>query len=76
MGEPKRSTVYLEPAIHRALKIKAAETGSTISDLINQAVRRALAEDAVDLKAFEERAAEPSRAFEDVLGDLKKDGLI
>jgi len=76
MGEPKRATVYLEPAVHRALKIKAAETGSTISDLVNQAIHRALAEDAIDLKAFEERAAEPSRAFEEVLGELKKDGLI
>ena len=76
MGAPKRATVYLEPAVHRALKVKAAETGSTISDLVNQAIRQALAEDAIDLKAFEERASEPSRAFEEVLADLKKDGLI
>ncbi len=76
MTVPKRATVYLDPPVHRALRIKAAEAGVTISRIVNQAVRRALAEDAVDLAAFEERAKEPSRAFEDVLRDLKKDGLI
>lgn len=62
----KRATVYLDPALHRALRLKAAETDRTMSDLVNEAVRLALAEDADDLAAFNERASEPSLPFEDV----------
>lgn len=72
----KRATVYLAPEMHRALKIKAAETSRSVSDLVNDAVRQALAEDAEDLAAFEERAPEPVLAFEDVLKDLKSRGRI
>jgi hypothetical protein len=74
--EPKRATVYFDPAIHRALRLKAAETDRPISDLVNEAVKLALAEDAADLAAFEDRAREPNLAFEDVLKDLKKRGKI
>jgi len=77
MKDPnKRVTVYLKPAYHRALRIKAAETEYSVSDLVNEAVRNALAEDAADLEAFEKRKAEPLLAFEDVLKKLKKDGKI
>ena len=76
MGEPKRATIYLEPAVHKALRIKAAENGTTLSELANMAIKQLLAEDAIDLTAFEERQKEPSRAFQDVLRDLKKDGLL
>lgn len=72
----KRATVYFDPQLHRALRLKAAETDESISDLINAAVRQSLAEDAEDLAAFEERAAEPSLAFETVLKDLKRRGRI
>ena len=72
----KRSTIYFNPLIHRALKLKAAETDSSISDLVNDAVRRSLAEDAEDLAAFEERAAEPSVSFEQVVKSLKRSGKI
>jgi predicted transcriptional regulator len=72
----KRSTVYLDAELHRALKIKAAETEYSVSELVNEAVRNALAEDAVDLAAIEERKNEPRLAFEDVLKKLKKDGRI
>jgi len=72
----KRTTVYLSPALHRALRVKAMETDCSMSDLVNQAVQRALQEDAIDLAAFDERAEEPSRAFEDMLKDLKRDGLL
>jgi len=66
----KRSTVYFDPAIHRALRLKAAETDRSISDLVNDAVKLILAEDAEDLIAFDERDAEPNLSFEDVVKDL------
>ncbi len=73
---PKRATIYLEPHLHQALRIKAAETNTSISELVNAAVRAALAEDAEDLAAFEERSAEPSLRFEDVLKDLQRRGKL
>lgn len=72
----KRSTIYFDPAIHRALRLKAAETDRSISDLVNDAVKAALAEDAEDLAAFEERASEPNLPFEDVVKALKRSGKI
>lgn len=72
----KRATVYLDPAIHRALRLKAAETDRTVSDLVNEAVKLALAEDAEDLSAFDERAAEPNLPFEDVVKELRRCGKI
>ncbi|HNS22688.1 MAG TPA: hypothetical protein PKH24_19450 [Sedimentisphaerales bacterium] len=72
----KRATVYFDPAIHRALKIKAAETTRSISDIVNDALRRELAEDEEDLRAFEERAKERRFSFDKVLKDLKANGKI
>ena len=72
----KRATIYIDPELHRALRMKAAETSSSISELVNNAVKLALAEDAEDLAAFEQRAKEPLVAFEDVLKKLRKDGRI
>ena len=72
----KRATIYFDEDIHRALKIKAAETSRSISDLIDDAVRHELAEDEEDLKAFRSRAAEESVPFEKVLKDLKTSGKI
>ena len=72
----KRATVYFDPSLHRALRLKAAETDSSISELVNEAVKAALAEDAGDLEAFEVREAEPDYAFEDVVRDLKRRGKI
>jgi plasmid stability protein len=72
----KRATVYFDPALHRALKVKAAETDRSLSDLVNEAIRLSLLEDAEDLAAFEERAAEPSLSFEDVVKDLRRSGSI
>lgn len=76
MAAQTKTTVYLQPKVHRALKVKAATTDRSISDLINVAVVEALREDALDLEAFEKRAKEPSRPFEKVLEDLKRDGLL
>jgi hypothetical protein len=72
----KRVTVYLKPEFHRALKVKAAETEYSVSDLVNSAVKQALLEDAVDLEAFDKRAGEPLLSFEDVVKGLKKDGKL
>lgn len=76
MAETNRTTVYLEPKLHRALKVKAALSDRSLSDLVNEAVEESLREDALDLKAFRRRRREPSRALEDVIGDLKRDGLL
>jgi hypothetical protein len=72
----KRATVYFDSQLHRALRIKAAETDQPISKIINDAVRLSLAEDAEDLAAFEERANEPNLPFEAVLKDLRKRGKL
>ena len=72
----KRATVYFDPLLHRALRIKAAETETSVSELVNEAVRSALAEDANDIEAFEVRDTEPDYAFEDVVKDLKRRGKI
>ncbi|MGD0323976.1 MAG: CopG family transcriptional regulator [Terriglobia bacterium] len=72
----KRATVYFDSQLHRALRIKAAETDQPISKIINDAVRLSLAEDAEDLAAFEERAREPNLSFEAVLKDLRKRGKL
>jgi len=74
--ELKRSTIYLEPEIHRALRLKAAETERSISDLVNEAVQMSLSEDAEDLLAFENRVAEPNMPYEAVVKDLKRRGKI
>ncbi|MBZ0160347.1 CopG family transcriptional regulator [Candidatus Methylomirabilis sp.] len=72
----KRSTVYFSPDLHRALRIKAAHTQRTVSDLVNDAVRLALREDQEDLAAFVERQAEPVMTYEELLRDLKAHGNI
>jgi len=71
-----RTTIYLDKEIHRALRIKAAETEQSMSELIEEAIKISLAEDSIDLSAFEERKKEPSLAFQDVLRSLKKSGKI
>ena len=76
MATTKRATVYFEAPIHRALRLKSAETDASMSELVNAAVRRSLAEDADDLAAFHERAKEPRVSFEAVVRDLKKRGKL
>ena len=72
----KRATIYMDSELHRALRMKAAETSSSVSEIVNNAVKLALAEEAEDLAAFEERAKEPLVSFEDVLKELKRNGRI
>ena len=77
MREPsKRSTVYFEPEIHKALRLKAASTHRSVSDLVNDAVRHALAEDHEDLAAFEGRGTESIVTYEELLNDLKAHGKL
>ena len=72
----KRSTVYFDPAIHQALRLKAASTHLSVSDLVNEAVRVNLTEDQEDLQAFTDRVNEPEMSYETLLNDLKKHGKI
>ncbi len=72
----KRATVYFEPALHNAIRLKAAHTNRSISDIVNEAVRQALREDQEDLAAFEERVAEPEMSYEALLKDLKAHGKL
>jgi plasmid stability protein len=72
----KRATVYFDPDIHRALRLKAADTTRSISDLVNDALRGSLAEDAEDLEAFESRANESLVSYEEMIKRLKADGRI
>ncbi|HDQ40105.1 MAG TPA: CopG family transcriptional regulator [Desulfonatronum sp.] len=72
----KRATIYLDEIVHKALKIKALETSRSISDLVNSAVKNALAEDAEDLAAFANRANEPLLSYDEMVKRLKEDGRI
>lgn len=76
MSSARRATVYLDPDLHRALRVKAAETDRSISDLVNSAVRQTLSEDAEDLATVRARAKEPRIAFESVLKDLRRRGKL
>ncbi|MFO7760598.1 MAG: hypothetical protein R6V20_03175 [Desulfobia sp.] len=72
----KRSTIYLDPSLHQALRIKALETSRSMSEIINEAVKEALAEDAEDLAVFDERHDEPLISYEQMIKRLKRDGRI
>ncbi|VAX10359.1 hypothetical protein MNBD_GAMMA26-1523 [hydrothermal vent metagenome] len=72
----KRSTVYFEPEIHHALRMKAASTHQSVSEVVNEAVRYSLREDQEDLNVFEQRAGEATLSYEELLEDLKSHGKI
>jgi hypothetical protein len=72
----KRSTVYFEPALHKAIRLKAAHTHRSISEVVNDAVRLSLREDQQDLAAFDERVREPEMSYEALLKDLKAHGKL
>ena len=76
MADAKRATVYFESDVHKALRLKSAETERSVSDLVNEAVRAQLAEDEDDLRAFRRRAKEPGIPFEEFLRDLKRRGKL
>jgi metal-responsive CopG/Arc/MetJ family transcriptional regulator len=72
----KRATVYLDPELHKALRLKAVETSQSVSELVNKAIREALSEDVDDLTAFEERAGEPLISYDEMIKRLRRDGRI
>lgn len=76
MSESKRATVYFDPLVHRALRLKAAASERSVSDLVNDAVKLALSEDAEDLAAFDERATEPALDFEGFVKSLRARGRL
>ena len=76
MDDSKRATIYFDPAVHQALRLKAAETDRSISEMVNDAVRVALAEDAEDLDAHARRKSERGISFESLVRDLRKRGRI
>ena len=76
MRNARRATVYLEPELLRALRVKAAKTDETVSDLVNRAVRQTLNQDAEDLEAYRSRAKEPSLDFETVVRRLRRRGRL
>ena len=72
----KRATVYFEPELHKAIRLKAAHTHRSVSEIVNDAVRLSLREDQEDLAAFEDRVAEPVMSYEALLKDLKANGKL
>ena len=72
----KRATIYFDPFLHKALKLKSVETSRSISELVNSAIRESLAEDAEDLAAFDERVGEALISYDEMVKRLKKDGRI
>lgn len=76
METTKRATVYFDPEIHRALRLKAATTERSVSELVNEAVELALGEDAEDLESFEHRRGARLLSFDEVVKDLKRRGRI
>ena len=71
-----RATIYFDVDLHKALRVKAADTNRSISELVNDAVRASLREDQEDLAAFEDRVAEPTISYEALLKDLKAHGKL
>ena len=76
MEMTKRATVYFDPEIHRALRLKAVAADRSVSELVNEAVELALGEDAEDLESFEQRRREPTLSFDEVVKDLRRRGRI
>lgn len=76
MSIPKRATVYFEPEVHKALRLRAAANDRSISELVNEAVRVLLAEDAADLSAIDRRNKERSESFDSFVQGMKRRGVI
>jgi plasmid stability protein len=76
MSTPKRATVYFDPEVHKALRLRAAASDQSISDMVNEAVRASLAEDAMDLAAFDKRKGERSVSFDSFVQSMKQRGFL
>ena len=75
-GDPVRSTLYLDPALHRALRLKSATTRRSMSEIVNDAVRASLREDEEDLAVLKKRSGEKTLSYEQFLAKLKADGTL
>jgi hypothetical protein len=75
-AQTRRATIYFDPDLHKALRLKSVETNQSLSELVNEAVREALVEDGEDLAAFEDRAKEPVIRYEEMVMRLRKDGRL
>lgn len=76
MAITRRATVYFDPAVHRALRLKSAATDRTVSDIVNDALRQSFAEDVADLAAARKRRREPSISFESAVKAMKRRGQL
>jgi plasmid stability protein len=76
MDNSKRATVYFDPEVHKALRLRAAATDRSVSEMVNDAVRMSLAEDATDLDSFASRRSEKAVSFESFVAGLKRRGRI
>ncbi len=74
--QSRRTTIYLDADLHKALRLKAIENSRSVSDLVNDAVRECLAEDAEDITAFDDRIQEPLISYDEMVKKLKKNGRI
>jgi len=71
-----RATIYLDKDLHKALRLKAADTHRSISEIVSDAVRESLLEDEQDLAIIAARAGEKTISYEQLLAMLKADGKI
>ncbi|MCS5691960.1 CopG family transcriptional regulator [Cyanobium sp. FGCU-6] len=76
MDESKRATIYFDADVHRALRLRAAACNRSISEMVNEAVRMTLAEDADDLRDADQRQDEESNGFEEFVSSLRSSGRI
>ena len=76
MNTPKRATVYFEAEVHKALRLRAATSDRSISDVVNDAVKMSLSEDAEDLASFNSRKREKSESFDVFVQGMKRRGLL
>jgi len=75
-SKSKRATIYFDPDIHKLLKLKAAETNQSVSDLVDVALRAIFLEDAEDLASVRERQGGSTLSYEEFVSEMKADGLL
>ncbi len=76
MAAAKKATVYIEPELHKAVRVKAAAEDQSVSDLVNEALRSLLLEDEEDLSDAKKRKNGPFVGYDQLIKSLKKDGLV
>jgi hypothetical protein len=76
MASARRSTVYFDPAVHRALRLHSAASDRNLSEVVNEMVRRALKEDLADLAIARKRRKEPRHSLESVVKELRRRGKL